>query len=228
MSITHDWLLELVKYGTIKNKNSGKVYVNKTFVDSLYSLYDDYYKQILPYKESTISFNTLGTYIVKTRDLLTNISKLDELNKHNLDKFYEQLDSLSKEFRERIKPNNISLATNEFNPELKRQLIKAGHFESGYIYNLQGRSDPKYALNKKRLEKTSKQVELDNYMAFKWKVGNENDPTYKKLKGDLNAINSELSKLTTNYERKTASRNTRNSSTSSRGGKRSTRKNKSK
>jgi hypothetical protein len=92
----------------------------------------------------------------------------------------------------------------------------------------------KFSLNKKRNfivskkgERTLKSIALDKYMGNKWQVGNYNDPIYKQLKGDLDVINSELEKLQTNYERNTASRNTRSRSTSS-GGKRSTRKNKSK
>ena len=224
MSMTDDWFLDLVKPATIKNKNSGKEYINKEFLDSLYRLYDEYYKQILPYRDSTISFNTMGAYIVKSQMLLNNLSRLDGINQRDLDKFYGQLDSLTREFRERIKPNNTTSATNEFNPELKRQLIESGRFQSGYISNLQRRSDPMYTLNKTRLEKTSKQAELDYYMTTKWRLGNNSDPIYQKLKADLNAINSDLAQIKTRSESRTARTATRN--TRIRGGK--TRKNTSK
>uniref|UniRef100_A0A6C0AP40 Uncharacterized protein n=1 Tax=viral metagenome TaxID=1070528 RepID=A0A6C0AP40_9ZZZZ len=209
--MTDDWFLHLIKEHTITNLNTGKTYINKNTVHTsdkiktLYAIFKDYYKTLQSYKGNISTTEEYRYYYDATDKLIGSLSRTFKLDREDIRILLDDL-----------------------------QILNAYINREGTLNSIRSRLDSmSLALNKKRnsirskrTERFKKQVELDNYMAHKWQVGNYNDPTYKKLKDDLIAINSELSKVTTNYERNTASRNTR----SSRGGKRtsSTRKNKSK
>lgn len=203
MDMTDDWFLHFIKEHSNKKLNKEEIQP----YEKIKTMFKDYYTKLQSYKGKQITPEEFQYYYDVTMELINNLYITFELNKADLQVLTDDL------------------------KELNQYVNK-----EGTLNHLRRRSDPiKLALNKKRnsiaskrTERAKKQVDLGIYMARTWQVGNENDPIYKKLKGDLNAINSELSKLTTNYERNTASRNTRSSSTSSSGGKRSTRKNKSK
>jgi hypothetical protein len=207
MDMTDDWFLHLIKEHTITNLNTGRSYINKDTahtsdkIKTLYAIFKDYYKTLQSYKGTIVTPEEYRYYYDATNELIANLANTFKLDRADVRVLMDDL--------------------GELNAYINRE---------GTLNSIRSQLDPmSLALNKKRnsikskrTERFKKQVDLDTYMAHKWQVGNYNDPSYQKLKGDLNAINSELRRLKTNYERNTALRNTR------RGGKRSTRKNKSK
>lgn len=213
MDMTDDWFSHLIKEHTIKNLNTGRTYINKESfhtsdkIKDLYTIFKDYYITLQSYKGQKITPEEYLYYYEATNKLIGRISSTFKLTRADIRVFLNDLEELNEYIRKEGTLNSLRSRSNE----MKFSLNKKRNF-----------------IVSKKGERTLKSIALDKYMGNKWQVGNYNDPIYKQLKGDIDVINSELEKLQTNYERNTASRNTRSRSTSSRGGKRSTRKNKSK